>query len=374
MKHRCIYSLKTVNEAKFNTQEHIIPACVGGNRRLPKGYVSDEVNELFSKLERPFARQTDIAIMREFMGPGKRGSLNPKKATTSEVRIFQNVGNHELGLGYIKLGKPYSINQIYIYKDTNRVKFSLAPSDNLSNSELLVEFWTQLEELCQMPQRINIIQSDKLEKSVYILGYHNRQWHLAIETTICTDKAREYACCSVKCMLEAKKNNKVDMPRSVDDVAITASQVMSNYLMEFDNNDRYRIIAKTAFNCLAHLAGSKYVLGADFDPIRKAIYEGEDMHGYFDLMNYDNRNNTSSFSDIFKTYDTHRNQKLGDQYHGILFFGAMDKQKCAVGFYGLERPHIVNLARISEKTYFGGFFCDWRARKEIDLIEYITTT
>ena len=49
-KNLCIYTNKDDTQAHFKNQEHIIPACIGGMKKLPKGYVSDEVNTLFSGL------------------------------------------------------------------------------------------------------------------------------------------------------------------------------------------------------------------------------------------------------------------------------------------------------------------------------------
>lgn len=39
----CIYTKENDTEAYFRNQEHIIPACIGGMQKLPKGYVSDEI-------------------------------------------------------------------------------------------------------------------------------------------------------------------------------------------------------------------------------------------------------------------------------------------------------------------------------------------
>ena len=43
----CLWSGK--DTSNDNGREHIIPKNVGGKQRLPKGYVSDECNTLFSK-------------------------------------------------------------------------------------------------------------------------------------------------------------------------------------------------------------------------------------------------------------------------------------------------------------------------------------
>lgn len=43
----CIYSSKDDLTTTFNSAEHIIPKSIGGIRCLPKGWVSDEVNNGF---------------------------------------------------------------------------------------------------------------------------------------------------------------------------------------------------------------------------------------------------------------------------------------------------------------------------------------
>lgn len=55
---KCIYLKKMLPDVTFNKAEHIIPAGIGGIKTLPKGLVSDEANELFSKLELDFMRTT----------------------------------------------------------------------------------------------------------------------------------------------------------------------------------------------------------------------------------------------------------------------------------------------------------------------------
>jgi hypothetical protein len=71
----CIYLKGTEPVLSFNSQEHIFPAGIGGIQMLPKGYVSDQFNNSFSKIELDFMRNSLIALPRQFYGPGKRGSI-----------------------------------------------------------------------------------------------------------------------------------------------------------------------------------------------------------------------------------------------------------------------------------------------------------
>lgn len=84
-KNLCIYTNKDDTQAHFKNQEHIIPACIGGMKKLPKGYVSDEVNTLFSGLELKLARNSPITLVRMFVGPGKRGSQRQGICHATEI-------------------------------------------------------------------------------------------------------------------------------------------------------------------------------------------------------------------------------------------------------------------------------------------------
>ena len=61
--YKCIYTGKETSEASFDSAEHIFPKCIGGQNCLPKGYVSDETNNIFSKYELQFARENPIVLI-----------------------------------------------------------------------------------------------------------------------------------------------------------------------------------------------------------------------------------------------------------------------------------------------------------------------
>ena len=128
----CIYSKKTEPDVHFKKQEHIFPASLGGLSKLPKGYVSDEINEKFSsELEIEFMREGIISIPRQFMGPGTRGNIsNIKKATQSKVHLMKDDGNR-YALGYVVLGKPIHIKQI-IFNFDNEGNLSDSHEDRKS--------------------------------------------------------------------------------------------------------------------------------------------------------------------------------------------------------------------------------------------------
>lgn len=41
---KCIYTNKDDNNATFKSAEHVFPKCIGGLYCLPKGFVSDQIN------------------------------------------------------------------------------------------------------------------------------------------------------------------------------------------------------------------------------------------------------------------------------------------------------------------------------------------
>ena len=49
MENICIYYKRF--DLRFNKEEHVIPAGLGGTLKLSKGYVSDEANEFFTVLK-----------------------------------------------------------------------------------------------------------------------------------------------------------------------------------------------------------------------------------------------------------------------------------------------------------------------------------
>jgi hypothetical protein len=200
--------MKKLNDSQFINQEHVIPACIGGIHKLPKGYVSDEVNKLFSPCECHFARETMILLSRMILGPGKRGSLNHRKATASEITIIEDISCKEKKLGFIKQGVPFTIKQIYFFNTSatpelsKKAKFLLTPVSGKSNEELLLVFWKQIETYENYEV---IIKSDFIEYTDCILGIHEDKWYLATNTEHSDDEAKQSIAILVKNILYAKE-------------------------------------------------------------------------------------------------------------------------------------------------------------------------
>jgi hypothetical protein len=102
---KCIYSKQDDSTATFFSAEHIIPKCIGGIRCLPKGWVSDEINNGFSVLELNFARNNPVVSIHKMFDPdiGRKKHKNRYK-----VGIFIDRENtSELSLGYMKNATPF---------------------------------------------------------------------------------------------------------------------------------------------------------------------------------------------------------------------------------------------------------------------------
>lgn len=111
LENMCVY-YKDAEGLRFEKQEHIIPAFLGGKKMLDQGVVSDQANELFSGIEKHVSMESFININRMFLGPGKRGSKNPKKAGSAKISVMCSQ-NGRASLGYILMGKPKQLCNVF---------------------------------------------------------------------------------------------------------------------------------------------------------------------------------------------------------------------------------------------------------------------
>ena len=360
---QCIYSLINDDDSKFSKQEHVFPACIGGIHKLPKGCVSDKINEMFSPLELIFARESPISISRMFTGPGKRGSLNPKKATSSKITVMTKSTDKKATLGFIKGGVPHVINQIR-YSDNfdipKQIHISLEPDYDKMTEEILSNFWKQLETYNNSP---TVLKHSTLQGNEHIWGFYNNKSYLAIDKKCNGEEAKKSANAFVKILLDAKEKDKINMDNNF---AYTQDQVEAHFEMAFSMPDYFRIVAKTAFNSLTYLKGSSFVLNKMFDTTRQAIYSGKDIEKYVKMTSDD-----KFLSQMLKS--PHALQ-FGRNFHAVIISHFQSFLVAAVCFYGLKNPIFVVLTDKFEGQWRDpdGIVCDWEHKKEIDLIEFIT--
>lgn len=257
---KCIYLKDTKPILSFKSEEHIIPAAIGGKTVLNKGIVSDQANNMFSKLELEFCRNSPILLSRQFFGPGKRGSLSEKKATKSNVYVMVNSHNpNDSCLGYVKKGKPYKIPQMQVL-NKREINFGF----DVHDGDLKKQYIKFLNRLKKFKGKYKFIQNKNILEDQIILGFFKNKWYVASSSrdnlNIINDLLPKIIKKEFTCLDRKPKSRK--------------SNVIAHLEMFFDVNDFFRVCAKIVFNFLAYKKGSEFVLDKKFDSIRKWIIYG----------------------------------------------------------------------------------------------------
>lgn len=262
----CIY-FGDIPNLTYEKREHIFPAGLGGKMMLPKGYVSDQANELFSPLELGLMRSSIISMIRAFEGPGKRGSSRPLKASASEICTYEaNDGTIELG--YIKAGKPYSIPQLAISIDLIEPEFRLiTPRQEIEPAKILESFKSALSKFAG---KFVSIHARELGKSVVIIGAWKDKLYVAFG-----DTAPETQFLAEKIDLFCKS-------ATVKETSHRDTHGKFNlHLMECEAS--CRVYAKIAYNVLAQFRGEAFVQHGRFQKIRSWILGDLDTDDFMSL-------------------------------------------------------------------------------------------
>ncbi|MDN4607905.1 hypothetical protein [Sporosarcina highlanderae] len=333
-------------------------AAIGGMKKLPKSYVSHEVNNLFSKLEKRFSRESLISMIRQFEGPGKRGNLNDKKASKSNICVISSQEETEdikekYSLGYIKLAKPYVINHFIFSFETDTIAISLDPNlvkDNVSQEQAILNFIESAKSF----KEYTLIVEENLPNTLALFGESDKQWFLAV-------KDKELASVAQKFIETIMNSESVDMNESKKG----SSQVKAYQHYNIDLEGNNRIIAKMAFNLLASEKGFEFVLESKFDLIRDWIYLGTNNLSFVEMIPRD------------KDLEERLIPFCPDKAHYIIIIQEGDSLIALVSFYGEAYSHIVKLADLDSDEivlqYPIGLICDWKNRKEYSLLEHIST-
>lgn len=385
-KNLCIYIGKDETQAHFKNQEHIIPACIGGMQRLPKGYVSDEVNTLFSALELKLARNSLITLPRMFVGPGKRGSHNPKRrgGASKIVSVMKSNENGMYSLGYIRMGTPITIDQIHITQMENgkhQVSFCF-DTEEVDKEHYLEKVTEWMPELKSFDgQTCVIIREEGLAENEIILGQAGNRWYLAARPEIDEEKlksetAKEIRLLALACEQEmlnqSAASEEEKIPSGIDgfgNLCVEKSQVTSNMHQMIDMNAYKRVVAKIAFNCLAEVRGRDYVMQPKFDFIREAILTGEEIDHVVFFQERDKKHT--------EVIDSLGNAKgFGVWRHTVIITWTGDRLVAEVMLYGSASPMLVILAQENCRDFgiMDGYVCDWENHREMRFMDYIEKT
>ena len=259
---KCIYSLK--ENVEFN-EEHIFPAFLGGKKCLPLGWVSKEANDRFSKIEAECSLYPMFALMREFVGPGKRGSN--AMPTLKKYHIINMLNSDEYSIGYIFNGKPYLIPGVIINLDNNSLRFEIDAKDKEYinyNFLLIKKFFSDKSD-----KYVKILDENIPHNSI-ILGINNNKKIIAINNneTFINNKEKVEELIS---KMKIKDDNEFG-------TKISKVSVASHDTIKLDVLNRF--LAKIVFNVAAKINGYDAILDTQFNTIRNAIYTGENIDRY----------------------------------------------------------------------------------------------
>jgi len=360
----CIYTRNDDSTTTFNSAEHIIPKSIGGIRCLPKGWVSDEVNNRFSRLELEFSRENPIvAIPRMFVpNMGRKKHKNREK-----VCVFSYHDNSQISLGYMKNAKPFPLQQVVFTNLTvesiekeMRIGIILSPSMEYTHEELFRDFWESLKKYNGSPC---CIKDKTIPQNTYLLGKQDNKWFLGISDKENAESIKPLIIQAVQKMsvLEPDKvlNGNANMQTS-------SSQVTASYSIGFNYMDCFRVYAKIAFNSLAYLRGKDYILLPEFDNIRESILTGHNILEYVCISKGEN-----PVKEVINKFP----EKLtfGEQFHSIVL---LRKGTCLYGIISLFGLDNLVIVKLSEKAplfefNFDIYICDWQNHKDYKLIDCV---
>ena len=326
-------------ELTYNSQEHIFPATIGGIVKLPKGYVSDQANKYFSKLESELVTNSILGFEKMFYGPGDRGKDKPGRMP---ITLLQTPNSEELGFTY--KGIPITIPQIVIEKNNQHVHVI---RDN---------FYQTNADLDKLLKKINEFNSASkytllnvnLEQSKFIIAYYNNNLYIAIKEK---DKINSF--------VEFIKNqmiHKIDYGTAVEQ-DIVQPKVPVKMTIDIDTNSR--VFAKTALNVIACIKGDNYVNNNAFDKIKQCIIGKED----------------NIYKQFPCSFDITKFINIDDKVHHCSLMNVKDKFCARVTFYNHWSMNFELSKRFDD--YFNTpyvYICDWRNKKEFSLVDLLISS
>jgi hypothetical protein len=339
----CIY-LVDQQHLHYDSAEHIIPAGLGGMQKLPFDFVSREFNNVSSKQEMAFLRSSILAIPRQILGPGKRGSLSPGKATKSVVNVFsrQRSGN-DLTLGYIQAAVPVEIPTVRW--DALSDEFTVNIAKASTNAEVAV-FKRMLAAFDE--SKVRLIRSHKLDSTTFLLGV-NSDLEKNIDFYIAS-KAGDMQPFTSAILAELAA-------LIVDRSTFTGAdrhhiRTHQTFIM---GDDYTKCCAKIAFNALAHLKGKDLVLQECFNPLRNWIVNGGDK----------------GFATFEPGFNANLNYLFPPDSHHVLISKVRESLFADVCFYNHFHNRVLLTDHFLGDFQLEGFVCDWKFRKEYDIHTYL---
>ncbi len=351
---KCIYSLNTEQCASFKKREHIIPAGLGGKQTLGLGFVSDSVNELFSKRELIALRHTILAINRRNNGPGKRGSSNVIKIKNPIINVYKYTkdgteSNYDIQyapyrLGFCFYGKLYTIPQIIfpIRKDYSiKIPRILLGNSESKENEDFCNFIFSLHKNDSEIKFIKIESDLSFDEDFIVIGMFNKK------IFIFTTKEDDY----IKLFISLIKQK--NLPQDIVGFTPTNGEYYHRNEEKLFFDDSYVFIyVKTAFNVLAFMQGQQFALGDEFHFLRKSLISNTGLNGF------------TSFSKPPEWLIGWIKEALPLKAHYTAISAKNNSLTAYVGFYG-ETPVTINLSNQYVGEDFKKIFvCDYLNSRE----------
>lgn len=184
---QCVYLFDRGKNLTYKKQEHIISAGIGGIRTLPKGYVSDQANELFSKYELKCLRYSPLQIERARYGPGKRGSFNINSIDVPDVLSLEPMTestkhSYICPLGFLFKNKAYIIPQIVIIMSNSKdfeviyLKSTYQAAGNINEFDFRFRMQEFLSSSSRNYKNIEVPYDTKLIFTC--IGLYKKNWYI----------------------------------------------------------------------------------------------------------------------------------------------------------------------------------------------------
>ncbi|WP_278382155.1 hypothetical protein [Clostridium tyrobutyricum] len=337
----CIY-FGNGSELTYETQEHVIPAALGCCTKLEKGVVSDGANKYFSPIERDVLEHSFIQIPRIIKGPGKRGKLSTKYATTSEVSVIEHDGFK--CLGYMKGTEGYILSQ-FIIDNTNKISFMWQQdTDNNAQAEIQ-KLKSHISEMGEKYVPVNIDGDDS--GSVFVT-YFKDKIHIGYTGELSEIKVNE-----IKKLFSGSLNT--------GNSSSVYGQIRASLEITEDFVKLGKVIAKTAINTLAYIIDAKYIM------------DSPDFNELIEMTLSDDDKILTKVNSIKDALAMKQHLHLSEEQHSCLITRNGKELRALVFFY--ERCFEVILCKNLSKPFLfpiEGVVCDWKNRKDYRYLDYLT--
>lgn len=359
---KCIYLHKQDSNLTYDSAEHIIPAGLGGIKKLPKGYVSDQANNSFSKLEKKALRYSLLTGNRLRHGPGKRGNQKVQKEKMPAVRLLNEEKINGSKLGYIFMGSAYIIPQISCSFNclSGELKIDFFGDDFEIDdlSEYFISFKTKLVEFLLNEKRaFTFIENDGKSNNSFYIGLNKDKWYISSKNPLF--KLDNYVNIIINYLI---LNATSSFDKINESIIRETSKSEFKYSEQIDITDMsfFYLFLKIAFNALAYLLGQEIALSSSFDEIRHDIANCQNIDNYL-----------VSKSDCKELFENHvRNLKNNEHY--VFIVSKETTLYSYVSLYNEWHSYMVLSNNYQGKTIAAGFICDWKSKHEYEYPESFT--